>query len=313
MLLVGSQALSIYTDLNRRIGDYDFWVKDWNDLPEKIKKLKPVKTTDMVKMFLYNGKIIDVVKIKDETDLTIFNRSKTKTKVLGFEVSYPSIEDLYVMTKVSSEIHDRVKYSFDLKTLNQRFNIEPDKDLYSKRYAETKNRVDASVGNKYEFFHKYDLPEHIEHDLLHVWVADFMELSRPTYELFIEGDTTPNEEFFNNLPRDYRISRFVEESLVLSFERWLIPKMVQHGIYNTKILNFFFDLDNPACPPRKLLNHVCFRGLRDEPKFMSKFGTENFGEIEQKYLKTVESLKDSNVIRKIQKKIVKNIPWEQRA
>ena len=148
MLLVGSQALSIYTDLNRRIGDYDFWVKDWNDLPEKIKKLKPVKTTDMVKMFLYNGKIIDVVKIKDETDLTIFNRSKTKTKVLGFEVSYPSIEDLYVMTKVSSEIHDRVKYSFDLKTLNQRFNIEPDKDLYSKRYAETKNRVDASVGNK---------------------------------------------------------------------------------------------------------------------------------------------------------------------
>lgn len=305
MVLVGSHALSKYVNLDRKLNDWDFWVTSWEELPTYFKQNKPVKDSENSKVYLTEHGIVDIVKIKDETDKEIYKRSFHNVETPFGEFHYPGIADLSVIAEVSAECYDRVKYKSDLLKLKSVHNFNYSiLSLYTRRLEETRNRINSSNKAKYEFFHKYELPEHIEHDLLHVFAAEHMNLPKPTYELFIDGETTPSEQFFNNLPHELKISRFIEESMVLSWERWLVPNMFKSGVFNKKIFATYFQLDNVNSPARRLLNHVCLKGLRDEPRFMCNFGTQNFPEIENKYLTTIESLKDSEALRKIQKKII---------
>lgn len=305
MVLVGSRALSKYIDLNRKLGDFDIWVKSWNQIPKFLKNIEPVKSTDISRVFLYEGDIFDLVKIKDPTDIEIYDRSSETISLFSENLKCANLEDLFYMTEVSSLLFNRVKYKSDLAILKSKYALKLDSSFVDRRFKETSDRLKKSRSNKKEFFHKYDLPEDIEHDLLHEWVADHLNLKVPTYKLFIEGDTTPKEEFFNNLPLENKLSRFVEETMVLSFERWLVPKLIELGAYNSKVLDVYFNLDNPACPPRKLLNHVCIKGLRDEPVFMKNFGTVNFTKIEPLFLSAVESLKESDLLRNLIKEVRK--------
>lgn len=298
MVLVGSTALSAYVDIGRVCNDYDLWVLDWDQLPESITKHKLVKNTERSRIYLTGSGVVDITKIVDPTDIEIYNRtvsSETEhslwTPVGSFPI--PFVEDMMTITLVSAQCYDRAKYKSDYQKIQLKYPtlLVFESPLTLARLAETKARLDSSKGNKEEFFHKYDLPEHIEHDLLHVWVAEFMGLDRPTYEYFIEDDTTPSKQFFDNLDHSRKVSRFVEESLVLSWERWLVPQLVEHGLMFKPIYRNYFNLNNVNCPPRQLLNHVCIRGLRDEKPFMREFGTAYFTDIEKLYLEVLNDMK----------------------
>lgn len=292
MVLVGSKALEFYLgDLGRVTHDFDLWMSEsqYKVFKENFKN-DLIKETEKNSIFEINGQIFEVKQRSQlsETDNVIFknnahnpnNNITVGNFILNCKVT--SLKDLYVMKFTTVPFIDEPKHQHDLKLMekhNPKIKQEMDIDFYNKRLEETRLRFENEKQVKYDFFHKYHIPEYIVHDYLHEIIANLLDIKMPTYQRITVAETDIAEDLFNKLSHEQKISLMVEESLVLALERWFVPQMIENGI-NHKIVENFYN-NNEGFATYKILKHCCITGLKGEAEYITNFSRNNFFEIEK--------------------------------
>lgn len=266
MILIGSRALA-HHGLKRKCIDWDFIGTE-----AELSDLKFASNHYIDKEYS------TILKIGNEiVEFTLFKLPDAEIRLQrGFcqdfqSISYflPTIEDLLSIKEATADFLNREKHFEDINWIYETFpNIKRSEELYLLKHAEIKARVEKSKENKHQFFHKYHDVEKIEHDKLHDMIAELMFEGYPTYKLFVGGDVEVDEVAWNKLPEMMKLRRFIEETLVLTFERWYIPKLLKKGVYNPHTKKKFVMMSGV------LAEHV-LRGLKDEDPFMSQWGRDN--------------------------------------
>jgi hypothetical protein len=299
MILLGSHALNYYISLDRKKHDWDFLMT-----AEQCERFKAhykdylVKETEYSFTFEINNEIVEVrnPQFLDESDYDIMEMTDyTDTLDTPFGLArVPSIQVIYDMKKATALCIDELKHKHDLKLIegsDLAYALSlTDTEFYLKRLKETQTRVAKSNKVKYDFFHKYHIPEYVMHDRIHDMFAELLDLNIPTYQRITVAETDISETLFNKLTHDQKISLMVEEVLVLNMERWFIPQMVENGI-NHRLINHFYN-NNEAMPTYLILKHVCITGLKGEAEFITNFSRNNFFEIEKKWIEAKEKIRE---------------------
>lgn len=298
MILIGSQALNYYVQLDRKLHDWDF-VTTEQGLANFNKDFGQylVKETNYSLIYDVNGELVEIrnPKFLDETDKELLNvdlSAWVNVKQTKFgAVIVPTLECLYDIKKSTALCINEPKHRYDLNLLEQKFPFlkKNETEFFKKRLEETRTRTKVANRNMYEFFHKYHIPEYIEHDRIHQMFADLLGLNMPTYARLTVGPTEISEDLFNKLTHDQKVSLMAEESLVLAMERWFIPQMIENGI-NHRLIDHFYN-NNEAMPTYKILKHVNITGLKGEAQYVVDFGRNYFFEIEQKWCHYKEVIK----------------------
>jgi hypothetical protein len=297
MLLIGSQALKHYIPMTRVLHDWDILMlkEEYEDLMNRTQGYwKHIKSVGATHIHEFGNVILEIHTDDGWTpsDLLLMEsmgRYELVDSPVG-KIRIPSLQDLYDIKRATAAYIDEPKHKADADLIKSKFRLDEGTELYFLRSAETKERVEKQNKVKYDFFHKYHIPEYIKHDYLHEVIADGLGLLYPTYKRIINAEVTVSEELFNNLTHDEKISLMVEESLVLALERWFIPQMVERGI-NYKLIEFFFN-DNEGLPTYQILKHCCITGLRGEAEFITSFARTNFFEIEKVWKDAKQKIKN---------------------
>lgn len=294
-VLVGSQALRYYIhNLDRVTHDWDIWFSDADfEVFQKMHEKELVKKTEKHSIYEIDKEIFEVKSYSQlwETDKEIFDNTPAGPDNILLKWIGPincrlyvaSKADLYYMKLTTIPFVNEPKHQHDL-ALMFKHNILPghaDLDFINRRKKETQEHFEKEKKVKYDFFHKYHIPEYIVHDNLHVIIADLLDISIPTYQRITTAETDIAEELFNKLTHEQKISLMVEESLVLALERWFIPQMVENGI-NYKLVDNFY-VNNEGFATYNILKHCCITGLKGEAEYIVNFSRANFFEIEKEW------------------------------
>ena len=296
MILLGSQALNFYIPINRKMHDWDFLVSQegWDKFfivfhSFLVKSLPSQKTA----IFDIKGQIVEIHLPVDPTDfLLLENKNHINLDNAFGDFKLPSLQILFDIKKATSLYIDEPKHKHDLDLIkNSMFYklLNNDTDFFKLRAKETEERVYKQNKVKYDFFHKYHIPEYIMHDRLHDMIAELIDITIPTYKRITVAETDISEELFNKLTHEQKVSLLAEEVLVLNLERWFIPQMIENGI-NYKLVSYFYN-NNEAMPTYSILKHVCLTGLKGEAEYITKFAKDNFFEIELKWIQYKEMIK----------------------
>lgn len=264
MILIGSRALAQY-GLSRKCVDWDF-IGTESELASLKKQAQHYISKEYSTILKIDNHIVEFSLYKEVDDLIKINCRVSK---FDLSISIPTIPSLLAIKEATADFLNREKHFEDINWIYEKFpDIRRDEDLYHAKRTEIANRIAEATENKYQFFHKYHDVEKIEHDKLHDMIAELLFEGYPTYKLFVEGDVEVSEEAWNRLPEVMKLRRFIEETLVLTFERWYIPKLLKKGIYNPHTKKKFVMMSGV------LAEHV-LRGLKDEDPFMSQWGRDN--------------------------------------
>lgn len=294
MVLIGSKALEEkIKDIGRITHDYDVLMSkiEWAEFHANYHQylIKNVKD-----VYLYEIPNIGIVEVLHEfgftkSDKDLYNFCSFETDLPFGRVSVPEIGTLFDIKKATAEFIDEPKHKYDLDLMVKNYpflGIREDTEFYKLRREEIKTRIEKQDKVKYDFFHKYHIPEYIKHDYLHELIADLIDIKLPTYQRITSAEVDIAESLFNKLTHEQKISLMVEESLVLALERWYIPQMIENGI-NAKLIDIFYN-DNEGLPTYKILKHCCITGLKGEAEYITTFARENFFEIEREWRKAKE-------------------------
>lgn len=296
MVIIGSQALNYYIPLSRKIHDIDFIMSeeelfDWNKEYGKYW----VKTTNYSHIYDVEGNIVEIrnPKFLDATDRELLDNSYSFFMIptMFGPACIPSIQLLYDIKKSTALCIDEPKHKADQRLIETCFEVKQDTPFFVSRLEETMNRSNTSKKKMYDFFHRYKIPEYIQHDRLHSLFADLVGLNMPTYARLTIDDTNISEELFNRLTHQQKVSLMAEESLVLAMERWFIPQMIENGI-NHRLIDMFYN-NNEAMPTYHILKHVNITGLKGEAPYIVEFGRQNFFEIEQLWIQYKNQIKEA--------------------
>jgi hypothetical protein len=297
MILIGSQALNHYVPLNRKMHDWDFIMtrEELVDFHCEYYQYK-VKETDYSILYDINGTIVEIRNPDhlDPTDEVLLSNPVNYVKKMNTpfgETYVVELAYLYDIKRSTAECIPEHKHQYDLKLMQDTFKFtnEFESQFYKKRLAETQQRTKKTNKDMYDFFHKYHIPEYVVHDRLHEMIADLLDLPMPTYVRTITGAVTTVPELYHKLTHEQKVSLMVEESIVLSLERWFIPQMIENGI-NYRVIDKFYN-NNEAMPTYKILKHVNLVGLKGEADYVVQFGKDNFFEIEKEWIKAKEVIK----------------------
>ena len=301
-VLVGSKALENYIpNLDRVIHDVDIFMSDdhFNDTYGKYYKQYLIKETPLTYLYEFpdSGNILEVKPLSkmEMTDIVIYEQAIKNGRLdNGLEYYIPSIQHIHDMKKATIDGGiTEPKHQYDLDLIYKYFpDIDRNSELYQARLKETQERVSKSKKVKYDFFHKYYIPEYIYHDDLHVMIADLLGTKIPMYQRVTNGDVSIAEEQFNKLTHEQKIGLMVEESLVLALERWLIPQFIERGI-NHNLIDMFYN-NNEGLPTYQILRHCCITGLRGEAEYITNFSRNNFFEIEKAWQQAKNVIKLKN-------------------
>lgn len=293
MILIGSRALSYYVELNRKLHDWDFLMteEEMGRFDREYSKFL-VKSTPSSNVYDINGEIVEIKSpaLIDETDWVLVKQQYPRSEVITpfGNAILPNIELLYLIKKSTAEVIDEPKHQHDALLIESMYTFSIDNWFYKRRLEETRLRQEKSQRVKYDFFHKYHIPEYVLHDRLHEIIADLLDINLPTYQRITSADVAIAQELFEKLSHDQKISLMVEECLVLNLERWFIPQMVENGI-NYRLIDKFYN-NNEAMPTYHILKHVCITGLKGEAEYITSFARSNFFEIEQKWIEAKEKI-----------------------
>jgi hypothetical protein len=299
-VIVGSKALEQYVpELGRIIHDLDVFMSDekHKDYHEKFSKYL-IKETPLTYLYEFpDGNIVEVKPFSkmEMTDIVIYEQAVLNSPIASFMgYTYASIQHIHDMKKATIDGGiTEPKHQYDLDLIYKHFpDIDRNSRLYQERLKETKERVAKSKKTKYDFFHKYHIPEYIYHDDLHIMIADLLDIKLPTYQRITNGDVSIAEEQFNKLTYEQKIDLMVEESLVLSLERWLIPQFIENGI-NYNLINMFYN-NNEGLPTYQILKHCCITGLKGEAEYITNFARSEFFTIEKAWRKAKDMIKSKN-------------------
>lgn len=296
MLLVGSKALAYYLDdfFDRTTHDWDFLMTETELKAVSLAfPMKLIKTTKSSSLYEYKNEILEIKTESqfDPSDKVMFHEARNPAMLKPYSVLdsiigrciVPSRQFLYDMKAATAAYIDEPKHKYDLDLMEKHWTgVKKNTPWYETRLAETKARIETSKKVKYDFFHKYHIPEYIIHDYLHEIIADLLDIKLPTYIRITNGDVTIAEEMFNTLTYEQKVSLMVEESLVLALERWFVPNMIEQGI-NFNLLEMFDD-NNEGLPTYQILKHCCITGLKGEAQYITNFAKNNFFEIEKKWI-----------------------------
>lgn len=294
MILIGSKALQQYIpNLGRIIHDWDLLMHDdeYVQFIEQYLKylIKAVKNT-----FLYEIPDLGIVEIShvngwEPSDWRLLDNGFSFLGTPFGKVCVPNLQILFEMKKATAEFINEPKHNYDLKLIQSLVSkdITP---FYEMRRNEIKTRIEKENKIKYDFFHKYHIPEYIRHDYLHEVIADLIDVKLPTYVKITTAETDITEQLFNNLTHEAKVSLMAEESLVLILERWFIPQMIEKGI-NFKLLDIFFN-NNEGLPTYNILKHCCITGLKGEAEYITNFSRANFFEIEKLWVNYKQKIKN---------------------
>lgn len=294
MILIGSQALNMYLPVGRKMHDWDFIMthSELQDFHVKYKKYH-VKETEYSLLYDIDGTIVEVrnPKTLEFTDEELIKHEEVfdvKDSRFG-KVSIPDIQKLYDIKKSTALYIDEPKHWHDVKLIEDNFTVDTKTGFFELRSFETRDRVAKSTKVKYDFFHKYHIPEYILHDRLHDMIAELLDIPLATYKRTISADVERSEELFNKLTHNQMVSLMVEESLVLNLERWFIPQNVENGI-NYRLIEMFYN-NNEAMPTYLILKHCNVTGLKGEAKWVTDFSKANFFEIENAWIVAKEKIR----------------------
>ncbi len=303
MVLIGSKALQEYVkDIGRTTHDYDVLMSQEEfDQFDHIYRRYFIKKVGYT--YLYEIVCVGIVEVliepgftSSDKDIWYYAISKDFIVDLPFgKAAVLSVESLFDVKKATAEFILEPKHKHDLEVMVKNYpylGSRMDTEFYIKRREEIRERISKQDKVKYDFFHKYHIPEYIKHDYLHEVIADLMDLAIPTYERITTAEVIISEKFFNNLTHEQKVSLMVEESLVLALERWFIPQMIERGI-NYKLIGIF-DNNNEGLPTYKILKHCCITGLKGEAEYITNFARENFFEIEKEWIKAKAKIKEKN-------------------
>lgn len=287
MLLIGSKALECYLNLGRVTHDWDIYMseQEYTEFYTKYSK-NLVKETKHSSIFEIDRELFEIKRESQftETDKLLYytDYAYAKTSILGI-LRVPTVLDLYHIKRATANHIQEPKHKYDIELMEREFPhfkmYNSNSYLYTKRDLETKTRIENEKKVKYDFFHKYHIPEYIVHDKLHDMIASLLDIKMPTYQRITVAETDIAEECFNRLTHEQKISLMVEESLVLNLERWFIPRMVEDGI-NYKLVEMFYN-NNEAMPTYLILKHCCITGLKGEAEYITNFSRKYFFEIEK--------------------------------
>jgi hypothetical protein len=290
-IIIGSHALNQYLPLNRIMHDIDLYMsnEEYLDFYKQNSKFLIKETNSSYLYEMIDKSLVEIKTVNkmEATDVLIYNRALKNCCIL-------SIQDIHDMKKATIDGGiTEPKHQYDLDLIYEYYpEVERNSELYQNRLRETIERLSKSKKIKYDFFHKYHIPEYIYHDELHVIFADLLGKNIPTYQRITNGDVSIAEELFNKLTHDQKIDLMVEESLVLALERWLIPQTVENGI-NHNLVDMFYN-NNEGLPTYQILKHCCVTGLKGEAEYITQFSRNNFFEIEKSWQSAKEMIKSKN-------------------
>lgn len=297
MILIGSRALQHYIgDIGRVVHDWDLMMstRELNDFALKYGQylIKTVKDYT-----LYEIPEIGVVEVFCMTgwmpsDYILYETCQDMIMTPFGGALVPPLDMLFEMKKATAEFIKEPKHEHDVELMEVEC-VEFGKqysEFYDMRRSEIKARLEKETKVKYDFFHKYHIPEYIKHDYLHEVIVDLIDQALPTYVKITTAETDIGEELFNRLTHQEKVSLMAEESLVLALERWFIPQMIENGI-NFKLLEVF-DNNNEGLPTYKILKHCCITGLKGEAEYITNFSRANFFEIEKLWIDYKKKIKE---------------------
>lgn len=266
MILIGSRALAHY-GLKRKCIDWDFIGSE-----KELEELKFVSdffiTKEHSTIFKIGPEIIEFTLSKEiDSGIVVQGPKKYFSHFLFYQV--PTIQSLLAIKEATADFLNREKHFEDINWIYKTFpDIKGDEDLYRAKHLEIKTRIKTAKARKFEFFHKYHNIETIEHDKLHDMVSSILDFGVPTYHLFVTEDTKISEEHWNKLPEILKLRRFIEETLVLTLERWYIPQLLKNGVHNPHTKKRFVHMAG-------VLAEHTIRGLRDENPCMRNWAKDN--------------------------------------
>lgn len=266
---------SEYKDFTWKYPDTHIKTTKGSHLHEINKEIFEIKTEDMF----------------ESSDRLIFERTYAlgRKSPIGTLV-IPDIQTLFDIKASTAQVIDEPKHKYDTVLMKQVYpSLKMNTALYEMRLKETQDRFDKSTRVKYDFFHKYHIPEYIVHDYLHEIIAQCLNISIPTYQRITTADVNISEDLFNKLTHEQKISLMVEESLVLALERWFVPQNVENGI-NYLLIDKFYN-NNEAMPTYSILKHCCITGLKGEAEYITGFGRQYFFEIEKAWIAAKSQIK----------------------
>ncbi len=297
MILIGSRALQYYIpDIGRIIHDWDFLmgVTEFEEFHAKYSKYL-IKTVKHIS--LYEIPDLGIVEISmfrgwQPSDHRLLDDGFYNHSTPFGNALVPSLNTLYEIKLATEEFIKEPKHLYDLELMEPHC-VDFTKQytpLYQMRRNEIKLRLEQENKVKYDFFHKYHIPEYIKHDYLHEVIVDLIDMKLPTYVKITTAETDIAETLFNKLSYTDKVSLMAEESLVLALERWFIPQMIENGI-NFKLLDIF-DNNNEGLPTYQILKHCCITGLKGEAEYITKFSRDNFFAIEKLWVDYKHKIKE---------------------
>lgn len=267
MILIGSRALAHY-GLKRKCIDWDFLGSqiELDKFKSMASNIVETKHSTVLKI----GDDIVEFSIATHFDKTLMMTYGNQTYCFrGMYYEIPDIEGLLAIKQATANHLNREKHFEDINWIHSEFpDIVMDQPLYDHKDWEIETRVKEAKANKHEFFHKYHDVEKLEHDKLHDMIAEMFFDGYPAYKWFVTTDTTPSKEAWVKMSETMKLRRFIEETIVLTLERWYIPKLLKRGVYNPYTKKAFPKMI------QTLGEHV-IRGLRDEAPFLSEWGKAN--------------------------------------
>lgn len=256
MLLVGSHALAYYGRLKGRNPD-DF------DLLTTA-NAHGVRTIKGIKYDFHST-------TKDETTKKIYELCQVMdlpsvSIPLWGEVKVAPLEILKVL-KISSVPTDKAKHLWDLSSLEDILLNQDMIQLAKERLQETQDRL-----KKDKFFNQYDVFRIMDHDELHAYVN-----AVPSYLKIVENSVEPQKHKFESLTTEEKNRIVFEECLVLSLERWLIPKMVAIPQASEAFAQKFLSVEKSSDPALIWLSRLSIDSkVKDNPWWISAYICKNF-------------------------------------
>jgi hypothetical protein len=229
MLLIGSFALSKnspYLKISSKDRDFIVDEKTFIDVKNKVSKdgFKILINDDDLFAYKDSNEIIielTLAKIGDTNYelLEQYNAFDSKIKVAN-NITLLWLKESHKYKKDSPHFYKTMNDIQTLRILVGDNYKETKPSWFKKREVETYNYSHPSLNTTKKEFFDDSVPYIYDHDDIHNHVAISNE---PAYKSFSSGEVNCSKDMFNSLPYEKKLNSVVEESMVLSLERSLIP------------------------------------------------------------------------------------------
>ncbi len=290
MLLVGSRSLSTHVKLDRDPDDWDIYMHLAEF--EAIKAKHPYRQIASHRYHAFVGQeVLEIHTIHPgdtDTDAQLLqiaeanNYSKVKTPV---GEAYNACLHMHKLLKLSTYgLLNKHKNYRDLAVLKDVEVLWP--EILEQRIEETIKRQETKV-----FFNRYNIRRYVDHDQLHQWVAQALQLPQPTFDKVIAGSVEVTPELFFEATLAERHSCIVEEAIVLGIERWLLHRVKASNVF--KLWDEFQAVNSSSDPALKWLDKLCSPGVvKDHPTWVAEWAGANHADLKETLKKTLLLIKD---------------------